>query len=308
MNYMRVRVNSGISEKYPRAFLKTIRNYGLPCPICGENMISLDIFHLPAPTTLKYLAPYTYKMTDTNRRLYYRLKAESEKFPDLTVQGLLIKMAPQAERAVDVKRLDTLNDFMKNIFSLPGSRKKILAGICNRFMAIVNQNLPEKKDFNSLFNAEIVKFFDSLNLEQREYYKKIWYKMPHYTTNVNAAILELKKRGSKSSLMDIYSDPFAVLGHIKPYRDGGDIAIWECNRDNTLIKTFPLHLIAKEAPFTIENMKAHVTRLVQIYKDTLGKESKAFSELLKDYIIAVEKDIRTESKNAILPDISELFK
>lgn len=307
---LRIRANSGISEKYPRAFLKSIRNYGLPCPICGKGMISLDIFYLPAETSLKYLLPYAPKMTSVNRRVFYRLLAESKKYPNLSVNELLTQMAPQAERAVDIRRIKMLNELSKDVFKLPGEQKKQLRDICNRFQKILRDNEPDKKHFNGYFDDAMRKFMRAIsnNQELYEHYCKVCGIMPRVGNDENAAILEFAKRGNINAIMDIYSDPFAVLGHIKPYRDGGDIAIWECNRDNSLIKTFPLHLIAKEAPFTIENMKAHVARLVQIYKETIGKESKAFSDLLKEYILDVEKDIRIESKNAILPDISELFK
>ena len=301
---------SRIAAKYSREFLKSIRDYGgLTCPICGKNLISMDVFYMRSEFSLRYLEPFTSQMTPTNRRVFYRLKAESNKYPQKTVNELLTQMEPASERANDIKRVQMLRDFLEYSGRLSGRNKKVLVEIFNRFNNMIRDNTPEKIKFTSLFDGEIMNFLkDVENEAHKENLERIWRQLPRACNDENAMIVELARNQKANAAVALYEDPFGVMGHIIPHSKGGDIVVWECMRDDKLIKNFPLHLLVKELPDIPDNMKKHVARLIQIYKKTLGKNTERFSNLLRDYILDVCRDIKKASKDTIIPDVSELLK
>lgn len=305
-----VSFSARLDERFPKKFLKEILSFGLSCPVCEKDMISLERLSEPAVETLKFFTPHFDEMTPMNKTIYKKMSELAPLHPDKNIQGLLEVMFPEAEKALILEQRDILDSLNFLSRELPDTKAEELRKlISSTFEDIFKREVDVDKRFK---RKRTIAKFDKFaqKVKDNKIAEKIIQtirKLPTSETSENAYIVKYAARDPENIGMKMFADDFATLEHIIPESQGGSIVIWECSADNAARGAISINNQHALNPNMKEHYQKHINRLIEIH-DTQWQNftTPNAKSKLKEYIFALRNEVFIASNGKINLDITGL--
>lgn len=297
-------------ERFSKTFLRELLNCGLPCPICGKNLVPLNKLNEPAVDALEIFAPHVDEMSSINRIIYNKLSELAPLHPQKNIQDLLKMLHKKAEKDLVREQVNVLNELFILTNDIPKNKIKELRELINETKNILFKNT---KDKNRRFKRKsaLSRFDDfALTLENDKTRVKLMSTiraLPTSENNKNAFIVKYTTRSPEEIGMKLYNKDFGTMEHITPESEGGKVVIWGCSEDNGERGNIPIPKQLAQKPQMKENLQKHINRLIEIYYDNSGSPYlQTQKQLLKEYIFTLKNEYAIASKGRLNADISKL--
>jgi len=297
---------ANIDPRFSKKFLKSLLNYGLPCPICRETLIPLEQMYEPASQSLKKLSKHTKDMEPTKQKIFCMLCEHAKQEPNKTIQQLLQQIHSSAERDLVIEQKRILDKLFLLMNHMTNKQKKEFTILYDKTVELMRTS-NQKSKLQRFKRKTVINDFDdfALTLDDDKVRTKLMStirELPTSRNNVNAFIVKYSQRSSSETAMTLYRNDFGTLEHIIPDSQGGRIAIWECSEDNGERGDRLMNLFLDDKPHARENIQHSINRLIALYHSNASiNKSK-----LKEYIFAVKNDYAIATKGKIDLDISNL--
>jgi len=304
-----VNFSARICDKYPKEFLKELMQYGLPCPICGKEMIALELMNQPATKALPLIADKYEKMSPIGQVMFSNLTYLSKKHPEKNIQELLQTQFKKAEIKLIVEQREILDSLNFVSWQLPDKKGLELRMLIGRTFETMFKREPNpKKRFK---RKKVIEDFDRFTntINDPKIKKKIGKairELPTSDNSISAFVVKYASRTPEEIAMKLHRDDFATLEHIIPDSRGGRLVIWECSEDNAERGNSFIHEQLQNHPEMKTNLQNHFDRLIFLHKHEYSHETKAKQQMLKSYIFSLQNEYAIASGGALKPDISAL--
>jgi len=304
-----VSFSARIHERFPKDFLRELLHCGLPCPVCGKEMIPLDLLNEPAVDALKLFDANVKNMTEINKRIFYKMADLAPIHPLMNMQDILQMLRAKAEKKLIIEQNDVLNSIHLLKAEVPKNKIIALDKLIQTTRDILLQRSHPAQKFK---RKSAVSLFDdfALTLDDEKLRLKVMNlirKMPTSENNQHAFIVKYSRRSPEEIGMKLYNKDFGTLEHITPDSQGGRVVIWECSEDNGLRGNRSVNEQIAENPQMPEHLQNHFDRLIDIYFDNDTPLLIATQKnLLKEYIFTARNEYEIASREKLNIDISRL--
>lgn len=305
-----VSFSARLDERFSKTFLKEILSFGLPCPVCGKEMIPLELLNEPAVESLKLFVPNLEKMSPMCKKMFSRLSDMSPLHPDKNIQELLQVMFPEAEKRLILQQrdiLDSLNFISRDLPEQKGIElRKIISAT---FEEIFQRNSDSEKRFKRKRTiARFIKF--NKGVSDKKIAGRITETIQRLPTSENsedAFIVKYAYRDVENIGMKMLPDDFGTFEHIIPESQGGKIVIWECSADNSARGAISINNQHALNPNMAKNIQTHIDRLIEIHNNEWQNFTEPNAKTkLKEYIFALRNEFFIASNGKIRLNIKDV--
>lgn len=211
---------------------------GLICPCCGIKMVSPDTFNAKltrealsgtGEKTLEVIAGFVQYMHPTERKCFNLLKKMSKKYPDSTLQELLIKAAPRHLEKLQMRQLRILDRIDIHTKELPESAQVQIIAISTKSREIItkdsyntfieNKNPFQRKPFIASIEQLKALYPDNKAFDEVLRYSQM---MPNSTNDVDAFFIKYSRRNSAAIGQRLVSKSVSTIEHIHPQSLDGE--------------------------------------------------------------------------------------
>lgn len=211
---------------------------GLICCCCGDKMTTAERFTAKlnektllgtSKSAIAALSEFEINLHKTEKKCFTIIKKLSKKYPNSTLQELLIKEAPKHLEKLQLRQLRVLDQIDIRLKKLPTEIQSQISKISNDARTIIVQETTQNLAYNEMpFKRKVVlrsiedlKNASPQNQIVQEIYE-IAQKLPSSSNDVNSFFVKYSRRDSKEIGQRLVSKSISTIEHLLPKSEGGE--------------------------------------------------------------------------------------